>query len=101
MSPPAFRQDLRFLERVEHLAVQKLCPHLCSVMPSLRQASTTARPLPVSSPTVRKCTRISAGVYRFLGMTVTSLVAVQTIIHPGPVWPGQVNTPAKLNSHEC
>ena len=28
VSPPAFRQDLRFLERVEHLAVQKLCPHL-------------------------------------------------------------------------
>ena len=28
MSSPAFRQDLRFLERVAHLAVQQLCPHL-------------------------------------------------------------------------
>lgn len=28
MIPPAFRHDLRFLERVEQLAVQKLRPHL-------------------------------------------------------------------------
>jgi hypothetical protein len=33
---------------------------------------------------------ISSGVYRFLGMTMTSLVAVQSIIHPGPNLPGQV-----------
>jgi len=34
---------------------------------------------------------ISSGVYRFFGMTMTSLVAVQPIIHPGPNLPGQVN----------
>ena len=28
MDPPAFRQDLRFFERVEQLAVQQLLPHL-------------------------------------------------------------------------
>jgi putative transposase len=33
---------------------------------------------------------ISSGVYRFLGMTMTSLVAVQSSIHPGPNLPGQV-----------
>ena len=62
VDPPAFRQDLRFFERVEQLAVQKLLPHLCSVMPSFRQASSTARSLPVSSSIVRKCCRISSGV---------------------------------------
>jgi hypothetical protein len=74
VSPPAFRHDLGFVERVEQLAVQKLLPHLCSVTPSFRQASSTASPLPVSSSTVRRCCRISSGVYRFLGMTVTSLL---------------------------
>jgi hypothetical protein len=98
VSPPAFRQDLRFLERVEQLAIQKLRPHLCSVIPSFRQASGTARPVPVSSSTVRRCCRISSGVYRFLGMTVTSLVAVQSIIHTGPDWPGQVNRPLILQA---
>src|SRR5437870_5877753 len=34
---------------------------------------------------------ISSGVYRFLGMTMTSLVAVQSLIHPGPNLPGQVS----------
>ena len=33
----------------------------------------------------------SSGVYRVLGMTVTSLVAVQPNMHTGPVWPGQVS----------
>jgi len=33
---------------------------------------------------------ISSGVYRFLGMTMTSLVAVQSNIHPGPDLSGQV-----------
>jgi transposase InsO family protein len=33
---------------------------------------------------------ISSGVYRFLGMTLTFLVAVQSHIHPGPGLPGQV-----------
>jgi hypothetical protein len=33
---------------------------------------------------------ISSGVYRFLGMTLTSLVTVQSNIHPGPDLPGQV-----------
>jgi len=35
---------------------------------------------------------ISSGVYRFLGMTMTSLVAVQSSIHPGPNLPGQVTS---------
>ena len=90
MDPPAFRQDLRFFERVEQLAVEKLRQHLCSVIPSFRQASSTARPLPVSTSIVRRCCRISSGVYRFLGIAVTSLFAVQPNIHTGPVWPGQV-----------
>ena len=93
VSPPASRQDLRFFERVEQLPVEKLRPHFCSVIPSLRQASNTARPLPVSSSTVRRCWMTSSGVYRFLGMTVTSLVAVQSNanFHPGPDLPGQVS----------
>ena len=33
---------------------------------------------------------ISSGVYRFLGMTLASLVAVKSHIHPGPGLPGQV-----------
>jgi hypothetical protein len=33
---------------------------------------------------------ISSGIYRFLGMTLTSLVPVQSHIHPGPGLPGQV-----------
>ena len=37
---------------------------------------------------------ISSGVYRFLGMTLTSLVTVQSNIHPGPNLPGQVTTNA-------
>jgi hypothetical protein len=98
VAPPTFRHDLRFLERVEQLAVEKLRPHLCSVIPSFRQASTTASPLPVSSSIVRRCCRISSGVYRFLDMTVTSLVAVQANIRPGPDWPGQVNRPLILQA---
>jgi hypothetical protein len=46
--------------------------------------------LPVSSLTVRRCRIISSGVYRFLGMTLTSLVAAQPNNHPGPNLPGQV-----------
>jgi hypothetical protein len=38
----------------------------------------------------------SSGVYRFLGMTVTSLVAVQSNIHPGPDLPGQVSAAVAL-----
>ncbi len=34
---------------------------------------------------------ISSGVYRLLGMTLTSLVTVQSHIHPGPDLPGQVS----------
>ena len=30
-------------------------------------------------------------MYRFLGMVLTSLVAAQCNIHPGPVWPWQVS----------
>ena len=55
VTSPAFRQDLRFLECVEQLAIEKLRPHFCSVMPSFRQASSTASPLPASSSTVRRC----------------------------------------------
>ena len=33
---------------------------------------------------------ISAAVYRFLGMTLTSLVAIQSIIHHGPNLLGQI-----------
>ena len=42
--------------------------------------------LPVSSSTVRRCGMTSSSVYRFLGMIVTSLVAVQSNanFHPGP-----------------
>src|ERR1700682_2606309 len=42
---------------------------------------------------------ISSGVYRFLGMTLTSLVAVQSNIHPGPDLPGQVNAIEPGNPH--
>ena len=34
----------------------------------------------MSSSTVRRCCRLSSGVYRFLGMTVTSLVVVGPLI---------------------
>ena len=33
---------------------------------------------------------ISSGIYRFLGMALTSLVPVQSHIHPGPHLPEQV-----------
>ena len=36
------------------------------------------------------------GVYRFLGITLTSLVTVQSNIHPGPDLPGQVTAPIGL-----
>src|SRR5262249_16246276 len=82
VSSPAFDDDLGFFQRVEQFPVEKLIAQLCSVMPSFRQESSTARPLPVSSSTVRRCLIISSDVYRFLGMTLTSLVAVQSHIHP-------------------
>ena len=33
---------------------------------------------------------ISSGIYRFLGMALTSLVPVQSHIHPGPILPEQL-----------
>ena len=60
------------------------------MIPSFRQASSTASPLPVSSSLVRRCWIISSGVYRFLGMMLTSWVAVQSNIRSGPDFPGQV-----------
>src|SRR5262249_16612561 len=49
--PPAFDDDLGFFQRVEQFPVEMLIAHLCSVMPSFRQESNTARPLPLSSST--------------------------------------------------
>jgi hypothetical protein len=94
VNPPSFDDDLGFFQRVEQLPVEKLIAYVCSVIPSFRQASSTASPLPVSSSIVRRCWIISSGVYRFLGMTLTSLVAAQSNIHPGPNLPGQVNEPS-------
>ena len=61
VDPPALRQNLRFLERVEQLTIQKLLSHVCSVIPSFLQASSMATPVPVSSYTVRRCWMISSG----------------------------------------
>ena len=55
VNPPAFDDDLGFFQRVEQFPGEKLIAHLCSVMPSFRQESSTARPLPLSSSTVRRC----------------------------------------------
>src|SRR5262249_52783049 len=55
VNPPAFDDDLGFFQRVEQFPVEKLIARLCSVMPSFRQESSTARPLPLSSSTVRRC----------------------------------------------
>ena len=38
----------------------------------------------------READRLQEMLEEFLDMTVTSLVAVQSIIRPGPDWPGQV-----------
>src|SRR5215831_7036438 len=55
VNPPAFDDDLGFFQRVEQFPVEKLIAPLCSVMPSFRQESSPARPLPLSSSTVRRC----------------------------------------------
>ena len=89
VAPPTFRQDLRFLERVEQLAVQKLRPHLLGdpELPTGIEHCQAFASVELNRPQMLKT---SSGVYPFLGMTVTSLVAAQSNIHPGPDWPGQV-----------
>ncbi len=51
---PSFHDHPRLVQRVEEFAVEQLIPQLCSVMPSFRQVSGTALPLPSSISTVRK-----------------------------------------------
>ena len=90
---PALRHDLCFVERIEQFAVQKLPPHLCSVIPSFRQASSTVSPLPVSSSTVRRCCRISSGVDRFLGMILTSWLRSSLSFTLDQIFPGRSFVP--------
>ena len=68
LTAPAFDEDLGFLQRIEEFPVQELIPQLCSVMLSLRHASTTPSPLPSSISMVRNCPMISSAVYRFRAM---------------------------------
>src|SRR6476660_240112 len=68
LTAPAFDEDLGFLQRIEEFPVQELIPQLCSEIPSFRQASTTASPLPSSISMVRNCPMISSAVYRFRAM---------------------------------
>ena len=65
---PPFHDHPRLLQRVEEFAVEQFIPQFCSVIPSFRQASTTASPLPSSISMVRNCPMISSAVYRFRAM---------------------------------
>ena len=64
LTAPALDEDLGFLQRIEEFAVQPLIPQLCSVMPSLRQASAIPRPFPTSISTIRRWQMIASAVYR-------------------------------------
>jgi CBS domain-containing protein len=65
---PPFHDHPRLVQRIEEFAVEQLIPQFCSVIPSLRQASTTASPLPNSISMVRNCPMISSAVYRLRAM---------------------------------
>ena len=68
VTSPALDEDLGFVQRIEEFPVQQFISQFCSVMLSLRHASTTANPLPNSISMVRKCPMISSAVYRFRAM---------------------------------
>jgi hypothetical protein len=65
---PPFHDHPRLVQRIEEFAVEQFIPQFCSVIPSFRQASTTASPLPNSISMVRNCPMISSAVYRFRAM---------------------------------
>jgi len=65
---PSFHDHPRLVQRIEEFAVEQFIPQFCSVIPSLRQASTTPSPLPNSISMVRNCPMISSAVYRLRAM---------------------------------
>jgi hypothetical protein len=73
MTSPAFDEDVGFVQRIEEFPVQHFISQFCSMMLNLRQASTTANPLPISISMVRRCLMISSAVYRFRAMPPPSV----------------------------
>src|SRR6478672_7369886 len=65
---PPVHDHPRLLQSIEEFAVEQFIPQFCSVIPSFRQASGTALPLPRSISMVRSCPIISSAVYRFRAM---------------------------------
>jgi hypothetical protein len=49
VTSPAFDEDLGFVQRIEEFPVQQFISYVCSVMPNVRQASTTANSCPSQS----------------------------------------------------
>jgi hypothetical protein len=87
---PTFHDHLRLAQRIEEFAVEQFIPQFCSVIPSLRQASTTASPLPSSISMVRNCPMISSAVYRFRAMP-PPFAGRKLNSRSGLVYRGQVN----------
>jgi hypothetical protein len=88
---PTFHDHLRLVQRIEEFAVEQFIPQFCSVIPSLRQASTTASPLPSSISMVHNCPMISSAVYRFRAMP-PPFAGRKLNSRSGLVYRGQVKT---------
>ena len=87
---PSFHDHPRLVQRIEEFAVEQFIPQFCSVIPSLRQASTTASPLPNSISMVRNCPMISSVVYRLRAM-LPPVAGRDPNSRSGLVYRGQVN----------
>jgi hypothetical protein len=88
---PTFHDHLHLVHRIEEFAVEQFIPQFCSVIPRLRQASTTASPLPSSISMVRNCPMLSSAVYRFRAMP-PPFTGRKLNSRSGLVYRGQVKT---------